>query len=105
MTTFDLIAGTYTPREAQEILCKTIESKISFHEMKSFSSQIRFGHSDQRSETRLKELRAAKKVVLALIEEALATNSVIKIQAAVQIAFEPQQHTDDVPWQKAISSN
>ncbi|MHA6247359.1 hypothetical protein ACXYMU_05425 [Pontibacter sp. CAU 1760] len=106
MNTFDLIAGEYTPLEAKEILFKTIESKINFHELKSFSSLMRLGYADEKSEARLEELREAKKQVIAMVEKATQENTTLKIQATVHVVPGPTlQSSAHVQRQEVVNSN
>lgn len=86
--TIDLIKGTFTPNEAQEILLQLLDSKITFHNIKNWSSRERFGKPDADSEQRLKYLRKSrdkvKKLVSKLIksgngEKTVTINSIIEI--------------------------
>lgn len=61
--TFDFIKGAFTPEDAQEIMSDLLTKKISFHELKSFSNNIRFGSTDENSLERIKELTECKKVI------------------------------------------
>lgn len=50
---YDFIKGDFSAEDAQEIISSLFTKKISFHELKSFSSQIRFGKADQDSLDRI----------------------------------------------------
>lgn len=94
MKTTPLIKGKFTPEEAQEILLGMLNSKIKFHEMKCFSSMIRFGESDAASVSRIEELRLAKAQINALIEQAKDNHQPLFIEANIQIAFGPAEKTE-----------
>lgn len=50
MHQFKLIDSNYTASEAREILMAIINSKIQFHQLKTFSHDIRYGIPDAHSE-------------------------------------------------------
>ena len=63
-----LIKGNFSNEEASEILVNLISSKISFHQLKNFSSQEQFGKEDKIANKRIpalkKELEKLKKILL-----------------------------------------
>lgn len=69
---YDFIRGDFSPEDANEIIRHLFLKKISFHELKSFSSQIRWGTTDQDSLNRITDLR----------------NCMIAIEENIQIARE-----------------
>lgn len=86
--TIDLIKGTFTPREAQDILLVLLNRKIDFHNMKNWSSRERFGKPDADSEQRLKHLKESRSKVETLIlklinddneEKSVTLNSTVEI--------------------------
>ena len=68
--TIDLVKGTFTPKEAQEILLQLLISKTNFHNLKNWSSRERFGKPDVNSEQRLKYLEEYRQKVQTLISKA-----------------------------------
>lgn len=60
---FDLIKGNFSPEECKEVILGLINYKISFHEKKSFSSEIRTGKPDQASLKRIKELKTIRETL------------------------------------------
>lgn len=95
METIKFIQGAFTCAEAKEILLEVITKKINFHNLKNFSSVIRFNHPDEESENRLKELREAKERVLYLIEEAKKSNSSFVIESTINITLEAQEQPEE----------
>jgi len=86
--TIDLIKGTFTPSEAQELLLDLLNSKINFHNIKNWSSRERFGKPDADSEQKLKHLMESRNKVKTLIsklinegneEKSVTLNSTIEI--------------------------
>lgn len=86
--TIDLIKGTFTPSEAQELLLDLLNSKINFHNKKDFSSRERFGKLDADSEQRLKHLMESRTKVKTFFsqffneddeEKSVTLNSTIEI--------------------------
>jgi hypothetical protein len=65
--TIDLIKGTFTLREAQELLLELLNSKINFHNKKDFSFRERFGKPDADSAQRLKHLKESRNKAATLI--------------------------------------
>lgn len=86
--TIDLIKGTFTPRDAREVLLSLLNSKIKFHQLKDWSSRERFGTPDAESEQRLKSLKDARSKTETLLstliskdnnEKSVTLNSTIEI--------------------------
>ncbi|GAB3535900.1 hypothetical protein GCM10027443_25490 [Pontibacter brevis] len=96
MTTFNLITGDYTPMEAKEILLKMVDTKINFHKVKSFSDYVRYGKPNLESDLKVKELQESREQILALVQEAVGSNSRIEIESAMNVSFEakvqPKEH-------------
>lgn len=56
MSKFKLIEGAFTAAEAKEVILALLEYKINFHNRESFRSEIRNGHTDDRSLKRKEQL-------------------------------------------------
>lgn len=82
---YDLIRGDFSAAEALEITNHIIAEKINFHEMKSFSTKIRFGEVDRNSALRIKELKECKAFLSVLIAEAKSTGKTVKIHATISV--------------------
>jgi len=86
--TVSLISGTFTPNEAKEVLLEMIKAKINFHNLRNFSSEIRYNRPDLQSKERIAELTEAKENLLELIKEAKFCSKNIKIEADLFIQLE-----------------
>jgi dihydroorotase len=84
---FKLIDGTFSQTEAMEILDNVFSSKIQFHKMKNFSSQIRFGKDDDFSKDRIVELNKIIEAITQLIKDPKIGNRKIKVTSVVNISF------------------
>ncbi len=80
-----LIVGVYTPEKAKDIILSLIESKIQFHQLNSFSSEVRFGKKDQHSLDRIDELKSIKKEVLKIIEYSDFNQKKLEISSLINI--------------------
>lgn len=82
-----LVNGNFSTQEALEVLMNLFSSKINFHELKSFSSQERFGYPDAHAEKRIPELQASMKQISAIIRELGDSQQEISIQSEVVITI------------------
>ena len=82
---FDLIKGEFSAEEAQEILMHMLHKKISFHEMKIFSKDIRFGETDEVSIKRIEELRKTKNECKAFLKEAIESGRKLRVKTYTEI--------------------
>lgn len=85
MTSIKLIDGTFTPEEAENVLLKLLDSKIKFHALESFSSQIRGGEENRHSKQRVAELVDATESVRELVKQAKERNLKFSIQSNISI--------------------
>ena len=81
----ELIKGDFSPDDALEIINHLITKKITFHELRSFSSEIRFGEVDQKSIDRSKELKQSKASVEKFIQQAKEQNKTLRIKSNILI--------------------
>lgn len=84
---FHLVRGDFSAIEAEEILNHLLAEKISFHEKRSHSSLIRFGHADQTSIDRVMELQESKKRLNELVNEAKSQGKNIRINSDITVAI------------------
>ncbi len=82
---YDLIKGDFTPEEALEILSYLIDKKINFHELKTFSNEIRFGQVDQKSLKRSEELKQSKAAIKEFIQIAQEQGKTLRIKSSVTV--------------------
>lgn len=96
MKTTKLISGSFAPDEAKEILFDMLTSKINFHNLKSFSSLIRFNHPNLESESRINELRETREQLLALVQQAADDNLNLRIESTIKVSFEAQEQAEEL---------
>ncbi|HEU4497100.1 MAG TPA: hypothetical protein VFR70_08630 [Flavobacterium sp.] len=65
----NLIDGTFTAKEATEIIRNLLEFKISYHSRESFSNEIRNGEKHEASLKRIEQLMQTKKDFLDKVKE------------------------------------
>lgn len=87
MENLKLIDGNFSPREAKEILLSLISSKIQFHTVKDFGSEIRTGVPEFKSRDRINDLREAKQKIITLMEEADKQNMEVEIYSTITISY------------------
>jgi hypothetical protein len=81
----DLVKGSFSPEDALEIINHLIAEKINFHEMRSFSSKIRFGEVDQNSEERIIELKKSRAAFTSIITKAREQGKTLKIESTISV--------------------
>lgn len=86
--TVELIKGTFTPDEAREMLLQLLNSKISFHTLKNWSSRERLGKPDAYSEQRLRSLEESRKKVEKFISGLTDGEKTIIINSTIEINIE-----------------
>lgn len=96
MENVKLIDGKFSPTEAKEILLNMISNKIQFHTIKDFSSEIRTGEPEMKSRERIKDLREAKKKIIALLEAAEKDNLVVEVLSSVTISCTGRKQEEKV---------
>ena len=67
-----------------------IKSKINFHNLRNFSSEIRYNRPDLQSKRRIEELTEAKEILLDMISDAKRDSKKIKIEAELLVTFEEE---------------
>lgn len=82
---FDLIRGDFLPEEASELINYLIHKKIEFHEVRNFSSQIRFGKDDEASKLRLLELASTQEDIQELVSEASKQRKTLRVRSTINI--------------------
>jgi ABC-type Fe3+ transport system substrate-binding protein len=81
----DLIKGEFSPEEASEIINHMISKKINFHELKNFSSEIRFGSIDKNSKERIEQLKACKSSLNETLQEAKKLGKPLRITSSISV--------------------
>ena len=86
--TIELLKGTFSPLDAQEILLQLLDSKINFHNLKNWSSRERLGKPDAFSEQRLNDLKESRKKVQMLVSESISEEKNITLNSSIEINIE-----------------
>ncbi len=83
--TYDLVKGEFTPEDALEIVSNLFTQKVNFHEMRSFSQNIRFGCEDPSTKERLAELRKSRDEAITVIKEAMEEGKAIRVNSTLSL--------------------
>lgn len=83
----NFIEGQFTAEEAKEILTNIFVTKIKFHELKNFSSEIRDGQSHSFSQERILFLNEGLKKIEDIINEAKLLNKKLIIKSEINVSF------------------
>jgi hypothetical protein len=81
----ELIKGDFSPEDAADVLNHLITKKINFHEMRSFSSEIRFGEVDKNSIKRAKELTQSRQSINDMIKLAKEQGKNLRVSSTISI--------------------
>ena len=81
------IEGQFEHGDAKEILMTIFSTKIQYHKLKNFSSQIRFEKDDEIALNRIKELKTEMSKFQKLIAEAQEKNQTLQINADIKISL------------------
>lgn len=89
-----LVNGQFTPEEALDVLMNLFSSKINFHELKSFSSEERYGVPDKHAVKRIPELKASMVEIRERLKELENSGYEISIQSDVLVTVNVVESTD-----------
>lgn len=84
---FKLIDGQFHPNEAMNVLMSLFNSKIDYHQLESFSNQIRNGSDVSSIQNRIQSLKNSMESIKAIIKEADENGKQLKIEGVIQITF------------------
>ena len=79
------IDGTFNAADAEEVLLSVLRDKINFHACLLHSNMERFGVDASNSELRIKELRAERDRVKAMIKSAKEEGALVNIDSTISI--------------------
>lgn len=85
--TFQLISGQFLPTDGTQILLSLINSKIKYHSLENFSSEIRFDNVNSNGKMRIEALQEASNVVTVLAAEAQKSGMRLQISSIVTITL------------------
>lgn len=82
------IEGKFSPADAKEVLLTLINHKISYHSLKNFSSEERFGKPVPGSQKRIQQLKKSREKIVHLIQQAVEHKLNLRIESSINIVFE-----------------
>ena len=84
---FKLIDGQFQPNDAMNLLMSLFNSKIEYHQLESFSNQMRSGSDVSSSQNRIQSLTYSVESIKELLKEADLNGKQLKIEGLIQITF------------------
>ncbi len=85
--TLTIMDGNFTHDEAKEIIMNIFSSKINFHNIKNWSSQMRFGKDDEIAQNRIPALRNEMKKLEDILLEAKVKNKKLVVNSEINISL------------------
>ncbi len=82
---YKFIEGDFSTQEAKTVLMAVINSKISYHNLDTFSDLIRFNGNPEKTKKRVIELNDTKDTILKLLEEAHKNGQSLRIKSDITI--------------------
>lgn len=82
---YKLIEGVFNPSDAEKVLLSVLNSKISYHTLESFSSEIRNEGDTERSQKRIAELKESTIAAKKLVEYAKEHGLQLKINSQIVV--------------------
>lgn len=86
--TIKLIDGTYTAKEAAEIMFAVLDDKIKFHNIQIAHYMETKKGDIEHSRQRLAELKAERARISSIIKEAEESQSPLRLSSHIQIDFQ-----------------
>lgn len=86
-----LISGIFECEDARDILLSLINQKISFHKLRNFSMQERFGRNDVFSESKIEELTKARLEIINYILLANSLGCKLAVHSTISMQLQPAQ--------------
>ena len=87
METFKLVDGTFSARDATDLLLALVKSKIDFHTMEKASNQERFGRDTAHSERRLVQLRQLQDKLRLVCKTAAENGEDVQVNGWLEITL------------------
>ena len=85
---FKLIDGTFSAKEAEQVLNKLFNYKIDYHKREDFSNHIRFNKDIEHSKKRINELIETKEALQKLLSVAKTNKFNLVINSTIVIGIE-----------------
>ncbi len=84
---FQLIEGEFFPNEALKLLMSLLNNKINYHQLESFSNQIRIGSDFSHSKKRVEYLKQSIEDIKLILKDAEESGKQLKIESIIQITL------------------
>lgn len=84
---FQLIEGEFLPEEALKLLLSLLNNKIKFHQLESFSNQIRVGSDLSHAKKRVEYLNKSIEDIKLILKDAEENGKQLKIESVIQITL------------------
>ncbi len=85
MEKFKLVEGIFNAEDAEEILLTLIEQKMKFHELKSFSNEVKTGQKHLQSLQKVEELAETRRKIKELVNAEVNNSAVFSILSTINI--------------------
>lgn len=86
----NFIDGEFTAPEAKELLMDLFTKKMKFHEMKNFSSVVRFGDQDKLSKNRIESLKSTIDDLSEYLNSLGNDQIKLRIQSKIEISLKDE---------------
>lgn len=90
-----LLKGRFTPEEAREVLINLFQAKVSFHQMKDFSSLERTGREDHVAKERIIELKESMRRIKEMVTQADRSGMMLSVSSTVQVELVDAQERSE----------
>lgn len=91
-----LVAGTYTPACAQEMLGKLIKNELQFHRFQNFTALIRYEGNCKQATENIHNLCDAQDEVERLIAKAKAENLHLQLKTTLSLSLVEEPVTEQL---------
>ena len=85
-----LLTGSYSPKQAQEILGKTIKSGLQFNRLENFTSLIRYEGNCEQATNNIHQLSRAQEEIDRLLAIAKAQNLYLHLETSLRVSLVEQ---------------
>lgn len=85
MEKFKLVEGTFDAKDSEEILLTLIEQKIKFHELKSFSDEVKTGKKHIESLNKVAELNKTRAKIKEFLNSDANKSSLFNILSTINV--------------------
>lgn len=84
---FQLVEGEFSSEDALKLLMSLLNNKINFHQLESFSNQIRNGNDFSHSKKRVEYLKQSIEDIKLVLKDAEENGKQLKIDSVIKISL------------------